>query len=61
MAGPHALHTLHAELSARGIPLRIIGAHGTVRDLLRADGLAERISGIERGVTLQDLLEADRK
>jgi len=52
------LHALSNELTARGIPLRIVGAHGWVRDLLRADGVAERVGGIDRAVTLDSLLSA---
>src|SRR6266436_2370691 len=35
LAGSRMLHELHTELAARGIVLRIVGAHGWVRDLLR--------------------------
>jgi len=45
LAGSHMLHGLHSELAARGIVLRIVGAHGGVRDLLRADGLGAKIGG----------------
>jgi len=51
------LHELHAELERHGIKLRIVGAHGAVRDLLRADGISEKVGGLERGVTLLGLLE----
>jgi high affinity sulfate transporter 1 len=56
LAGSGMLHRLNDELTARGIAFRIIGAHGTVRDLLRADGLAERIGGIDRATTIHSLL-----
>jgi hypothetical protein len=46
------LHELHSELAARGIALRIVGAHGWVRDLLRADGLGDKIGGLDRADTL---------
>ena len=36
------LHDLHDELSARGISFQIVGARGQVRDVLQADGLAEK-------------------
>jgi hypothetical protein len=52
------LHKLHAELSARKIPLRIVGARGRVRELLRSDELAAKVGGIERGQTLENLLNA---
>ncbi|MGC1938996.1 MAG: SulP family inorganic anion transporter, partial [Pseudolabrys sp.] len=42
LAGARILHALHDELAAQGIALQIVGARGRVRDLLRADGLAEK-------------------
>lgn len=56
LAGSAMLHELHEELSARGIALRIVGARGSVRELLRADGLDSKVGGIERGVTLDQVL-----
>jgi high affinity sulfate transporter 1 len=58
LAGARILHELHSELAARGIALRIVGARGRVRDLLRADGLSEKVGGVERVVTLASLLRA---
>jgi high affinity sulfate transporter 1 len=43
LAGAKMLHDLQVELSSRGIALQIVGARGQVRELLRADGLAEKI------------------
>jgi len=63
LAGSRMLHNLHGELSNRGVMLRVIGAHGSVRDLLRADGLEEKVGVIDRGVTLSSVLrplEGDR-
>ena len=56
LAGTRMLHDLHDELAARGIALRIVGAHGSVRDLLRADGIGEKVSGLGRTVTLDSVL-----
>src|SRR3954468_9178595 len=42
MAGARMLHDLHDELACRRITLCIVGAHGQLRDLLRAEGLAEK-------------------
>jgi SulP family sulfate permease len=56
LAGAHMLHELHAELISRGATLRIVGAHGSVRDLLRADGVEEKVGAIDRAVTLVSLL-----
>ena len=52
LASSRMLHELHSELAARGIALRIVGAHGWVRDLLRADGLGDKIGGLDRADTL---------
>jgi MFS superfamily sulfate permease-like transporter len=59
LAGSRMLYDLHDALSARGISLRVVGAHGFVRDLLRADGLASKIGGLNRMVTLDRLLADD--
>ncbi len=52
LAASRMLHELHSELVARGIARRIVGAHGRVRDLLRADGLGDKIGGLDRADTL---------
>ena len=59
LAGSRMLHNLHAELVARGAALRVVGARGSVRDLLRADGIAEKVGGIDRMTTLDNLLRGD--
>ncbi len=56
LAGARMLHELHGELAARGIALRVVGARGRVRDLLRADGLGDKVGGVGREVTLASLL-----
>ena len=56
LAGSRILHELHHELSGRGIVLRITGAHGWARDLLRADGIGEKAGGLDRTATLDSLL-----
>jgi len=56
LAGSRMLHTLHDELSNLGITLRIVGAHGAVRDLLRADGVGEKVGGLTRTETLDNLI-----
>ncbi len=45
LAGSRILRLLHSEVAARGISLRIVGARGRVRDLLRADGIGEMVGG----------------
>jgi SulP family sulfate permease len=42
MAGAKMLHDLHAELASRGIVFQIVGARGQVRDVLLADGMADK-------------------
>jgi SulP family sulfate permease len=59
LAGSRMLHKLHSELAARGAALRIIEARGEVRDLLRQDGLGDKVGGLERTVTLDGLLRSD--
>ena len=61
LAGSRMLHELHRELSARGITLRIVGAHGWVRDLLRADGVGEKVGGVDRTLTIDRLLASEAK
>jgi SulP family sulfate permease len=54
LAGSRMLHELHGKLAARGIALRVI-AHARVRDLLRADGVGDKVGGLD-GVTIDSLL-----
>jgi sulfate permease, SulP family len=56
LAGSRMLHELHGELAAKGIALRVVGAHGRARDLLRADGVGEKVGGLDRAATLDTLL-----
>jgi high affinity sulfate transporter 1 len=57
LAGSRILHELHAELAERGIALRIAGAHSYVREFLRADGIGDKVGGIDRVVTIHDLVQ----
>jgi MFS superfamily sulfate permease-like transporter len=56
LAGACMLHQLHLDLARRGVTLRIVGARGRVRDLLRAEGVGEKVGGFDRLRTLDDLL-----
>ena len=56
LAGSRMLKELHSELGSRGIALRIVRAHGTARDLLRADGMDEKVGGLDRVKTLEEVL-----
>ena len=59
LAGSRMLAELHGDLAARGITLRIVGAHGRVRDLLRADSVGEKVGGLDRLTTIHGLLGDD--
>jgi sulfate permease, SulP family len=61
LAGSRMLHALHADLANRCIALRVVGARGRVRDLLRADGIGEKVDGLERSITLESLLLSDHR
>jgi hypothetical protein len=61
LAGTRMLHQLHTELGSLGINLRIVGARGRVSDLLRAEGIDEKVGGLDRLKTLDELLESARK
>jgi high affinity sulfate transporter 1 len=56
LAGSRMLHEMHAELASRGVRLRVIGAHGAARDVLRADGVEQKVGNISRAVTLDGVL-----
>ena len=58
LAGARMLAELSENLKDRGIELTITGAHGQVRDLLRAEGLDAKIHGIARGRSLESELRA---
>jgi MFS superfamily sulfate permease-like transporter len=42
LAGARMLRDLHEELASRHVTFCIVGAHGQLRDLLLAEGLAEK-------------------
>jgi sulfate permease, SulP family len=56
LAGARMLRQLQDDLARRGVQLRLVGAHGRVRDLLRAEGVGEKVGGLDRLRTLDDLL-----
>ena len=58
LAGARMLAELHENLRNRGIGLTVTNAHGRVRDLLRAEGLDDKIRGIARGTSLETELQA---
>jgi SulP family sulfate permease len=56
LAGSRMLRLLYTELAASGIAMRILGARGRVRDLLRADGLGDIVS--DRGTKLETVVDS---
>jgi high affinity sulfate transporter 1 len=56
LAGAGMLHALYDELATRRIALCIVGAHAQLRDLLRAEGLAEKTDSAQWLRTLDSVL-----
>lgn len=57
LAGARMLATLHKELQAAGIDLRLVAAHAGVRDILRAEGLEERVGYFGRRISVADVID----
>jgi SulP family sulfate permease len=57
VAGARMLGGLHADLAAAGIAFQLVEAHAAVRDILRAEGLEERIGQISRRMSVDDIIE----
>jgi MFS superfamily sulfate permease-like transporter len=55
--GASALVDLAETLSSSGIRLQVVEAHADVRDMLRAEGVAEKVGGIDRFRTTEDVIE----
>jgi MFS superfamily sulfate permease-like transporter len=57
MAGARMLAKLHQELAEVGVRLRLVAALPGVRELLRAEGLAESIDYFGRQTTVADVVD----
>jgi high affinity sulfate transporter 1 len=57
IAGARMLRRLHEEFTGSGIDFKIVEAHGSVRDLLRAEGLEDLVGSITRYSSLAALLD----
>jgi high affinity sulfate transporter 1 len=57
MAGAHMFLKLHTELTKRDIDLRLVEARSTVRDMLRVEGVEERIGRIDRFTSLAHAID----
>ena len=54
------LAALEAAWSRQGMQLRLAEAHADVRDILRAEGLEARVSGIDRRTSVEDIVTSFR-
>jgi sulfate permease, SulP family len=59
LAGARMVQRLHQELSAQEIKLRLVGAHGNVRDLLRLEGLEILVGHIDRRLSLDTIMNQE--
>lgn len=57
LAGARLLSNLHAELQAKGIRLRLVDAHAMVRDILRKEGLEEKVGYFGRRIIVADAID----
>lgn len=57
LAGARMLKMLHVELREAGMDFRIVGAHAKVRDILRAEGIEERVGHLGRRLTVADVID----
>ena len=57
MAGARMFLSLQAELAKRNIPLRLVEARSTVRDMLRVEGVEDKVGRIDRFTTLAHAID----
>lgn len=57
LPGARMLAKLAGELEAMGIRLRLVGARSPLRDILRAEGLEERVGHFDRTVSVADVVD----
>jgi high affinity sulfate transporter 1 len=57
MAGAEMLAELHADMAASGIEFRVVEARSSVRDMLRLEGLEEKLGHISRRTSLAQAVE----
>ncbi len=56
-AGARMLCALHRDLASLGVHFRLAEAHAAVRDILRAEGLEERVGAIDRRSSVEDVID----
>jgi len=59
LAGARMLGQLHKELAARGIRFRVCEGRAGVREILRAEGVEERVGKVEHTTTLAAVVEEE--
>jgi high affinity sulfate transporter 1 len=57
LAGARMFLTLHRELARRGIALHLVEARSSVRDILRLEGVEEKVGRIDRFRSLADVVD----
>ena len=57
MAGARMFLNLHAEIARRGIAFRLVEARSKVRDILRTEGIEDKIGRIDRFTMLADAID----
>jgi len=57
LAAAKMLSKLHQELAQAGIRLQLVAAHAPVRDILRAEGLEERVGYFGRRISVADAID----
>jgi MFS superfamily sulfate permease-like transporter len=57
LAGVRMLATLHEQLQAAGVRFRLVAAHATVRDILRAEKMEERVGYFGRRIFVSDAID----
>jgi high affinity sulfate transporter 1 len=58
VSGARMLARLHGDLAREGIELRLVEAHGEVRDLLRAEGVGYLMGEVSRRKSLDDVVSS---
>jgi MFS superfamily sulfate permease-like transporter len=58
MAAARMFLNLHAEITKRGIAFRLVEARSKVRDMLRVEGVEEKVGRIDRFTMLADAIDA---
>jgi len=52
---------LHQRLSSAEIELKLVSAHGDVRDLLRLDGIEALVGRIDRRLSLDTVMKREKE